>query len=150
MGQWRIVDTCPTPRLTLNVENENYVLLVRTSSNKSQILMLISPVNIRRLVLLLLLLLLLFVISCTQGIYNHIPETTHVSPHRSCYKFQTVALSAICAMFLLQLFYVLNLPNVFMVRIQNFSLNLFLVFRWLQFYRHNHIFHTAHSCHLYT
>jgi hypothetical protein len=32
VGQWRTVDTCPTLRLTLNVENENYVLLVRTSN----------------------------------------------------------------------------------------------------------------------
>jgi hypothetical protein len=53
-------------------------------------------------------------------------------PHRSGFKFQTAVLSVLCVMFQVHLSFVLNLLNVFPVRLPNVSVNILLLFRWLQ------------------
>ena len=55
---------------------------------------------------------------------------TNGDPHHSCFKFKTVVLSILCVMFLVLLSFILNVLNVFLVWIPNFSLNLVLLFQW--------------------
>jgi hypothetical protein len=57
---------------------------------------------------------------------------TSGDPRRSGFQFQTAILSMLCVMFQVQLPSVVNLLNVFLVWLPNFSLNLLLLFRWLQ------------------
>jgi len=142
----------PTLRLTLMSKMKSTCYWSELRTTNSKYFMLINPAKTKRLLLLLLLLmllLLLFVISCMQGIYNHIPETNLVSTAIPTAQVPSFGLQHFlqCALFLVQLFYVLNLPNVLLVTNLSSSLNLFLLFRWLTFYRYNHKFHTAHSCH---
>ena len=53
-------------------------------------------------------------------------------PDRSGFQFQTPILSVLCAMFQVYLSFVVNLQNVFLEWLPDFSLKLLLLFRWLQ------------------
>ena len=57
---------------------------------------------------------------------------TNGYPHRSGLKFRTAVLSVLFVMFLLQLYFVLNLFNNFPLRLTNVSVNILLLFQWLQ------------------
>jgi hypothetical protein len=48
------------------------------------------------------------------------------------HKFQTAIPSVLCEMFQAELSYVVNLMNVFLVHLPNFTLNHLLLFWWLQ------------------
>ena len=57
---------------------------------------------------------------------------TSGDPHRSGFKLHTAVLSVLCVMFQVQLSFVVNLSNVFLVQLPNFSLSFSLLFQWLQ------------------
>ena len=82
------------------------------------------------LLLLLLLLLLLFCLLSQAFSPCHFSSTS-CDPHRSRFKFQTAALSILCVMFQVQLSFVVNLLNVFLVSLPHFSLNFLLLFQLL-------------------
>jgi len=70
---------------------------------------------------------------------------TNSDLHRSdCGTFRIVCAVPCTAAF------VVTLLNVILVQLPNFSIKLLLLFRWLHFYRYNHIFHSPHSLYLYT
>jgi len=54
-------------------------------------------------------------------------------------QFQTAVLSVLCVMFLVWLSFVLNLLNVCLVWLPDLSLNLLILYRWLQFLSVSHI-----------
>jgi len=92
-----------------------------------QMLLLTTP----SVVFVLLLLLLLFGCYCcrrrllTHTFFpRHFPSLTNGDPHISGSQFQPAALSILCVMFQLQLFFVLNLLNVTPLWLQKCSLNL--------------------------
>jgi len=55
-----------------------------------------------------------------------------VHPHRSGFNFQRAVLSLLCVMFQVELSFVVNLSNVFLVQLPNFSLSFSLLFQRLQ------------------
>jgi hypothetical protein len=57
----------------------------------------------------------------------YISSWTNGDPYLSGFKFQTAALSMLCVMFPIQLSFVVNLLNVFLVWLPNLSLNLLLL-----------------------
>jgi hypothetical protein len=77
---------------------------------------------------------------------------TNSDLHRSGFKFQTALLSVLSVMFHIQLSFVVNLFNIFLVWLSNISSNLSLLFRWLQLLLvdYNHTFHVSHLLYFYT
>ena len=49
-------------------------------------------------------------------------------PHRSCFQFQTAVLPVLCVLFPVQLSFVVNLLNIFLLCLPNFDLTLLLRF----------------------
>jgi hypothetical protein len=77
------------------------------------------------------------IVTCFCNIIMLSPVTrlfswTNCDPHLSVFKFQTAVLSVLCVMFLLQLYFALKLFSDFPVRLPNVSVNILLLFRWLQ------------------
>jgi len=56
---------------------------------------------------------------------------TSSDPHRSRFKLHTAVLSELCVTFQVQLSFVVNLSNAFLVQLPNFSLSFSLLFQWL-------------------
>ena len=65
-----------------------------------------------------------------------LPDTSPLEPTAiptaQASKFRTTVLSVLCFMFQVQLSFVVNLLNVYLVWLPNFSLKLLLPFRWFQ------------------
>jgi len=79
--------------------------------------------------LLLLLLLLLFVLSSlVTGLFVLVHLLKNGDPHRSGFKLHTAVLSVLCVMFQVQLPFVANLSNIFLVQFPNISLSFSLLF----------------------
>ena len=57
---------------------------------------------------------------------------TSGDPPPSGFKLHTAVLSVLCVMLQVQLSFVVNLSNVFLVQFPNFSLSFSLLFQWLQ------------------
>jgi len=70
--------------------------------------------------------------SLVTGISSRYISWTSGDPHRSRFKLHTAVLSVLCVMFQVQLSFVVNLLNVFLVQLPNFSLSFSLLFQWLQ------------------
>ena len=84
--------------------------------------------------LLLLLLLYDMDVSCHRPFLPGTSIEPAVIPHRSGFKLHTAVLSLLCVMFQVQLSFVVNLSNVFLVQLPNFSLGFSLLFQWLHYY----------------
>ena len=87
----------------------------------------------------IVLLLLLFCCCCcrccrllSQAFPSWYFSWTNGDSHCPCFKFHTAVLSVLCVMLLVQLSFVVNMLNVSSVWLPNISLNLLLLFRWLQ------------------
>jgi hypothetical protein len=66
---------------------------------------------------------------------------TNGDPHRSAFKFQTVALSILCATFLVWLLFVVNLLNASLVWLPKFFYNFCVYSGGSTYYRYCHTVH---------
>jgi len=105
------------------------------------------------IIIIIIIIIIINVLSLITELFFLILPLQNIDPHRSGLKFQSAGLSVLCLMLQVQLSFVVNLMNVFLVRLPSFSLNLLFVFWWLQLlpnYRYNHTFLILHSLCLYT
>ena len=77
-------------------------------------------------------LLLLYGCLLSQAFSSWYFSFTSGDPQRSGFKLHTTVLSVLCVTFQVYLSFVVNLSNVFLVQLPDFSLNFSLPFQWLQ------------------
>ena len=82
---------------------------------------------------------IIIMLSPVTGLFSlYFSSWTNGDPHRSGFKFQTAVLSVLCVMFQVQLSFVVNLLNVFLLWLPN-SLNICYHSGGSNYYWYNHI-----------
>ena len=85
----------------------------------------------RRVHLLVIIIIIIIRYACllSQAFSSWYFSWTSGDPHRSGFKLHIAVLSVLCVMFQVQLSFVVNLSNVFLVQLPNFSLSFSLLFQ---------------------
>ena len=99
------------------------------SSQPPPILLLSSHLQIIIIIIIIIIMLLLSILS--QASSSRYFSRTNNDTRRSGYKFQTAVLDVLRVMFQVQLSFVANLLNIFLVWLPNFSWKPLLLFGWL-------------------
>ena len=97
----------------------------------------VRTLNITLIIIIIITIIIVVVVvvvvtwvSLVTGLFFPVLLLNQRDPQRSRFKLHTAVLSVLCVMFQVQLSFVVNLSNVFLVQISNFSLTLYRAVLW--------------------